>query len=652
MSRVLTILTRTTSNSNASDLGALDFSIGDSLVFRMTRFVQPKGSRGSLKWIQHAANERWPSLDDPIAAALGSKVEWRSPLEDDDYAEYRDGDFLELVGLGRLRPELARFWPPRGPQWDALAVGSQGQVVLVEAKAHVGEMCSPPSGASEASKQFIERSLSSCAERLGARPGHAEWIDHFYQLANRLAHLQFLLDNGVQAYLILVNFLNDREISGPTAAETWEASYKVAFHVLGLGKRHPLSRHILHVFPDVAPARRARWPVMPGQVVLSRQELYDLVWSKAVSRVAPELGISDVALRKRCRALGIPCPDATYWGRFHAGKPVTKVPLGSAPNGVGDQIVFYPSRRNRPAEVQVAIEQSRAQPVERPAVSKRHQSVAKTMSAAREAKQDMQGGVKTGGPEQFCIRAHPDTLERANEFLEELVRVALARGFKVSPARESLGFSIDGETVGFLLSQTIRRSRHDPTAEEVAREERWDRKHRGDWNRWEGRPTIPFYDFLPTGEMSLEINGWPRPAGVTHRFADSRTRKIEERLDDIMASFAAHAANLRVHRLEEAQHRSNEERALLVRAERARQVALEKVRVEYLHSKLAQVRELSELRSLIDILNRSGDLRQSAFEAWAGTRLANLEVSLSSETIVAESAEMDAFQSQVDSTDA
>lgn len=222
----------------------------------MTRVPQPRGSRGSLKWIQQAVNDRWPSLDDPISAAIRTTIEWRSPLEADEFAEYRDGDFLELVGLEGLRAELAAFWPSRGPQWDALGVGSAGEVIMVEAKAHVGEMCSPPTGASEVSRQLIEQSLASCADRLGARPGHAAWTEHFYQLGNRLAHLQFLLDHGVQAHLVLLNFLNDREMAGPTSAEAWEAAYQVAFHVLGLGRRHPLSRHVLHVYPDVSQSKQ------------------------------------------------------------------------------------------------------------------------------------------------------------------------------------------------------------------------------------------------------------------------------------------------------------------------------------------------------------------------------------------------------------
>ena len=61
--------------------------------------------------------------------------------------------------------------------------------------------------------------------------------------------------------------------------------------------------------------------------VLTRQQLYNMIWERAVSKVAPELGISDVALRKHCVKHAIPLPDATYWGRLHAGRPVKRKPL-------------------------------------------------------------------------------------------------------------------------------------------------------------------------------------------------------------------------------------------------------------------------------------------------------------------------------------
>lgn len=223
----------------------------------MTRVVQPLGTKGSLLWIQQAVNDHWTSLDEPILAKLSgsNRIEWRSPLEHDDFAEYRDGDFLDRVGLSHLRPALKEFWPERGPQWDALGVSDRGDVLLVEAKAHVAEMCSPGTAARPDSRERINGALVSCAERLDARVSRAPWTDHFYQLANRIAHLHFLREQGVPAYLVLVNFLNDEAMKGPTTREAWDAAYQVALHVMGLRKGHALSKHIIEVFPDVATYR-------------------------------------------------------------------------------------------------------------------------------------------------------------------------------------------------------------------------------------------------------------------------------------------------------------------------------------------------------------------------------------------------------------
>ena len=219
----------------------------------MTRVVQAAGERGSLRWIQRAIAENWPSLEAPILARLpaAKHLEWLSPLADDDFAEYRDGSFLELLGLGALKSELAEFWPAGGPQWDALARTDNGEILLIEAKAHIAEMCSPGTSAGPKSRAVISERLAACAGRLGARRQHAPWTDYFYQLANRLAHLQFLHDHGVPAHLVLVNFLNDTEMGGPATLEAWQAAYQVAFHVMGLSKSHALSKYVIEVFPVV-----------------------------------------------------------------------------------------------------------------------------------------------------------------------------------------------------------------------------------------------------------------------------------------------------------------------------------------------------------------------------------------------------------------
>ncbi len=53
---------------------------------------------------------------------------------------------------------------------------------------------------------------------------------------------------------------------------------------------------------------------------VSRQDLYELVWSKPMRELAKDFGISDVALAKRCRRLAIPVPGRGYWARVDAGQ--------------------------------------------------------------------------------------------------------------------------------------------------------------------------------------------------------------------------------------------------------------------------------------------------------------------------------------------
>jgi len=56
------------------------------------------------------------------------------------------------------------------------------------------------------------------------------------------------------------------------------------------------------------------------RLTLSREDLYELAWSKPISELAKDFGISDVGLAKRCRRLGVPLPGRGYWARVDAGQ--------------------------------------------------------------------------------------------------------------------------------------------------------------------------------------------------------------------------------------------------------------------------------------------------------------------------------------------
>jgi hypothetical protein len=83
----------------------------------MSRFPQKLCPKGSQRWIQWFVNHAAHVLD--AAISLGP-IDWRSPLREDEYAEYRDEAFLARLGIALPRRSLESFWPRGGPQWDAL----------------------------------------------------------------------------------------------------------------------------------------------------------------------------------------------------------------------------------------------------------------------------------------------------------------------------------------------------------------------------------------------------------------------------------------------------------------------------------------------------------------------------------------------------
>jgi hypothetical protein len=159
---------------------------------------------------------------------------------------------LQLLGLPILEPDLAAFWPSRGPQWDALGRSVAGDVFLVEAKANIPEFCSAASAAGPASLKLISRRLNELALRLEANDQRAPWTGRFYQLANRLAHLAFFRDHGIQAWLVLVNFVGCTDTRKPVTREAWEAAYEVGWYAMGLTKAHKLSTWTIEIFPEVS----------------------------------------------------------------------------------------------------------------------------------------------------------------------------------------------------------------------------------------------------------------------------------------------------------------------------------------------------------------------------------------------------------------
>ena len=228
----------------------------------MRRKQEPTDS-GSQRWLQIAVN-RCPTVIDAAIRETGVEmsgdIDWVSPLENDDFAEYADSDFLDRLDICLKRRPLMDFWPPSGPRWDGLARCGDS-VLLIEAKAYVAELATDPCGAGGESRRKIEDAMSETKAflRVGSK---TDWTRCFYQYANRLAHLYLLRElNGFDAYLLNIYFVGDKTRKMPASRADWVAAATLAKAHLRLSPSSRwLAAYAKDVFVDVAPMEHVDWP--------------------------------------------------------------------------------------------------------------------------------------------------------------------------------------------------------------------------------------------------------------------------------------------------------------------------------------------------------------------------------------------------------
>jgi len=205
----------------------------------MGKHIPQKNAKGSQGDLQRLIEKRPDLLNSRIKASLGLseqlKIEWVSPILP-DYAEYSDDEFLRVLDLDSKKIRLNDFWPNGGPHWDGLGKGNDGSVFLVEAKAHIPEIVSSPSGASGESLNTIRAQLERTKDFLNAKR-NVDWTMHFFQYANRLAHLKFLrFDNELSAFLVFIYFVGDQDMNGPSTKEEWLGAIELLRSFLGIGR--------------------------------------------------------------------------------------------------------------------------------------------------------------------------------------------------------------------------------------------------------------------------------------------------------------------------------------------------------------------------------------------------------------------------------
>ncbi len=113
----------------------------------------------------------------------------------------------------------------------------------------------------------------------------------------------------------------------------------------------------------------------------TRQELYDLVWSEPMVKLAARYGISGNGLAKACRRADIPVPERGYWAKQQAGYKVRKTPLPPARTDTPSRITIRSPEQQPPSPEPPPVPDSVREKIEQERTSGKPVVVPATLSS-------------------------------------------------------------------------------------------------------------------------------------------------------------------------------------------------------------------------------------------------------------------------------
>ncbi len=305
----------------------------------------------------------------------------------------------------------------------------------------------------------------------------------------------------------------------------------------------------------------------------AREELYRRVWEKPVTEVAREEQISDVALRKRCKALEVPLPPRGYWAKLNTGKPVHKTELTKRTHDFPKPHTGEKRQlRINPDALSFMKKDGRFEILKLASILRVNGPGAKMMDEIQKLYQDFREWHKPA--QEIYMPGDYHHLPRRQEpstppFLaEKISKKTAARVFHILDAitkallpyeggftcrrtltyQQSLKaeydywFSVNGERVSFSISETKDQIVHEITQEERMKTLEYKEAQRK--GHFAFKPRIPKYDEIWSGRLRMTV------AGKT-AFEDCRAYMLEDRIGEILIALFEASYPARLSRLQE-----------------------------------------------------------------------------------------------------
>jgi hypothetical protein len=252
------------------------------------------------------------------------------------------------------------------------------------------------------------------------------------------------------------------------------------------------------------------------ETILTRQELYELVWRMPLMQLAKKYNISDHRLRKNCKSLNIPLPEVGYWQKLQYNKPVSRKELPTEnPSGV-EKIDLSESEEDNIPQNSPILKIRRL----RNNYTQLNQDIFKVQSKLSnpdklivEAQRTLikrnegmwSNGLVNTGYGQIEIKVSPSNVNRALLIFNSLIKLLRLRSHDVMVRNQRTYAIIEGEEIAIALREKLRI------------EKSLDRN------------TYNINNYCPTDKLIFKI-GWLH----IKEFADGKMM-LEEMLPDILA---------------------------------------------------------------------------------------------------------------------
>jgi hypothetical protein len=338
-------------------------------------------------------------------------------------------------------------------------------------------------------------------------------------------------------------------------------------------------------------------------IFLKREELYKMVWSEPVSKLAQGYGLSDRGLGKICNRLEIPVPGRGYWQMKKKGLQLPVPPLRPTKksNATGTYIhkTSKPQMDGKQDQETCGLITAEKLPENKitvpPSLDSPHFLIVMTQRSLMGAKVDDRGlkQPRARGCLDMCVGQ--DSIDRAILIMDTLVKALETRGFNISVAKEtpfSTSISVMEEVIKFALNEDLNRTERKLTIAQIKEKE----KHPWMYSTQE-------YDYSPNGILFLKIENddvW----NIRKTWSDGRKQRLEDCLNSFVGGLIKAAEAIRHRRVERERQELEwkERRRQQEESERIRREEEEKLKA--LDREVASWHRSQQIRLYIDAVKK------------------------------------------------